>query len=89
MPTTTEAGMPALQVENWTALMAPAGMNDAAVDKLAAEVLRIMATPELEERARTQGFRVDARGPQAFAPFLKSEIDRWAKVIVAAKITAD
>ncbi len=89
VPTTAEAGMPALQVENWTALMAPAGMNDAAVDKLAAEVVRIMGTPELEERARTQGFRIDARGPQAFAPFLKSENERWAKVIVAAKITAD
>ena len=89
VPTTAEAGMPALQVENWTALMAPASMNDAAVDKLAAEVVRIMATPELEERARTQGFRIDARGPQAFAPFLKSETERWAKVIVAAKITAD
>ncbi len=89
VPTTAEAGMPALQVENWTALMVPAAMSDAAVDKLGAEVVRIMATPELEERARTQGFRVDARGPQAFAPFLKSEIDRWAKVIAAAKITAD
>ena len=89
VPTTAEAGMPALQVENWTALMAPAGMNDAAVDKLAAEVVRIMATPELEERARTQGFRIDARGPQAFAAFLRNETERWAKVIVAAKITAD
>ena len=89
VPTTAEAGMPALQVENWTALMAPAGMSDAAVDKLAAEVVRIMGTPELEERARTQGFRIDARGPQTFAPFLKSETERWAKVIVAAKITAD
>ena len=89
VPTTAEAGMPALQVENWTALMAPAAMNDAAVDKLAAEVVRIMGTPELEERARTQGFRIDARGPQAFAAFLKSETERWAKVIVAAKITAD
>ena len=89
VPTTAESGMPALQVANWTALMAPAGMNDAAVDKLAAEVVRIMGTPELEERARTQGFRIDARGPQAFAPFLKSETERWAKVIVAAKITAD
>ena len=89
VPTTAEAGMPALQVENWTALMAPAGMSDAAVDKLATEVLRIMATPELEERARTQGFRVDARGPQAFAGFLKSEIERWAEVIASAKITAD
>ena len=89
VPTTAEAGMPALQVENWPALMAPAGMSDAAVDKLAAEGVRIMGTPELEERARTQGFRIDARGPQAFAAFLKSETERWAKVIVAAKITAD
>ena len=89
VPTTAEAGMAGLQVENWTALMSPAGMLDAAVDKLGAEVVKIMASPELEERARTQGFRVDARGPQAFAVFLKSEIERWAKVIAAAKITAD
>jgi tripartite-type tricarboxylate transporter receptor subunit TctC len=87
--TTAEAGLAALQVENWTALMAPAGMAEAAINKLGAEVVKIMASPELEERARTQGFRVDARGPQAFAVFLKSEIERWAKVIAAAKITAD
>jgi tripartite-type tricarboxylate transporter receptor subunit TctC len=89
VPTTAEAGMPTLLVENWTALMAPAGMADAAVDKLGAEVLKIMASPEIEERAKTQGFRVDARGPQAFALFLKGETERWAKVIVAAKITAE
>lgn len=87
--TTAEAGLAALQVENWTALMAPAGMAEAAINKLGTEVVKIMASPELEERARTQGFRVDARGPQAFAVFLKSEIERWAKVIAAAKITAD
>ena len=89
VPTTSEAGMPTLLVENWTALMAPAGMADAAVEKLGAEVVKIMASPDIEERAKTQGFRVDARGPQAFAAFLKGEIERWAKVIVAAKITAE
>ena len=89
VPTTAEAGMPTLLVENWTALMAPAGMADAAVDKLGAEVVKIMTSPDLEERAKTQGFRVDARGPQAFAVFLKGETERWAKVIVAAKITAE
>ncbi len=89
VPTTVEAGMPTLLVENWTALMAPAGMADAAVDKLGAEVVKIMASPDIEERAKTQGFRVDARGPQAFALFLKGETERWAKVIVAAKITAE
>jgi tripartite-type tricarboxylate transporter receptor subunit TctC len=89
VPTTAEAGLPALQVENWTAVMAPAGMPDAAVAKLGAEVVGIMASPEIDERARTQGFRVDARGPQAFAAFLKGEIERWARIITAAKITPD
>jgi tripartite-type tricarboxylate transporter receptor subunit TctC len=89
VPTTAEAGMPALLVENWTGLMVPAGTPDAIVDKLGAETLGIMATPEIEARARGLGFRVDARGPQAFAPFLKSEIERWGKVIVSAKITAE
>ena len=88
VPTTAEAGMPTLLVDNGNALLAPAGMADAAVDKLGAEVLKIMASPDIEERAKPQGFRVDARSPQAFAAFLKVETERWAKVIAAAKITA-
>jgi tripartite-type tricarboxylate transporter receptor subunit TctC len=81
--------MPALQVESWTAMMVPAGTPDAAVAKLGAEVVKILAAPEIEERARTQGFRVDARGPDQFAPFLKSEIERWGHIIAAAKITPE
>jgi tripartite-type tricarboxylate transporter receptor subunit TctC len=89
VPTTAEAGAPQLAVENWTAIMAPASTPEAMVDKLGAEVLRIMAAPEIEERARTQGFRVDARGPQAFGRFLNEEIERWARIIAAAKISAE
>lgn len=89
VPTTAEAGMPALLVENWTAMMVPAGTPDAAVGKLGAEVIKILAAPEIEERARTQGFRIDARGPDQFAPFLKSEIERWGHIIAAAKISAE
>ncbi len=89
VPTTAEAGAPQLQVENWTAIMAPAGTPDAAVEKLGAEVVRIMAAPDIEERARTQGFRVDARGPQAFGRFLNEEVERWARIIAAAKISVE
>ena len=89
VPTTAEAGLPQLAVENWTAIMAPAATPDAVVAKLGAEVLGIMAGPEINERARTQGFRVDARGPADFAPFLKDEIERWGRIIVAARIQAD
>lgn len=89
VPTTAEAGAPQLAVENWTAIMAPAGTPDAVVEKLGAEVVRIMAAPDIEERARTQGFRVDARGPQAFGRFLTEEVDRWARIIAAAKISVE
>ena len=88
VPTTAEAGMPGLLTENWTAIMMPAGTPDPIVAKLGAEALRIMATPDVAEKARAAGFRVDARGPEAFATFLAAEIDRWGAVIKAANITA-
>ncbi|WP_162570673.1 Bug family tripartite tricarboxylate transporter substrate binding protein [Variovorax sp. SRS16] len=86
VPTTAEAGMPELQVENWTGMMAPAGMPDAAVRKLGAEVLKIVSASDFEARARQQGFVVDARGPDRFAAFLTEEIARWARVIQTANI---
>lgn len=89
VPTTAEAGMPQLLVENWTAIMAPAATPDAVVAKIGAEVVAIMGGAELLERARTQGFRVDARARKDFAPFLKDEIERWARVITTAKIQPD
>jgi len=89
VPTTAEAGLPGLQVENWTAIMAPGGTPDAIVQKLAAEVLQIVANADVEEKARTQGFRVDARGPDKFGLFVRDEVERWAKVIASANITAD
>lgn len=89
VPTTAEAGLPGLQVENWTAVMAPAGMPAAAAQKLGAEIVRIMAEPDLEERARTQGFRIDARAGDKFRTFLDGEVARWARVIKAADIRPD
>jgi tripartite-type tricarboxylate transporter receptor subunit TctC len=89
VPTTAEAGAPQLMVENWTAIMVPASTPDAVVNKLSAEVLKIMAGAEVEERARSQGFRVDARAAPAFQRFLNDEIERWGRVIAAAKITPE
>jgi tripartite-type tricarboxylate transporter receptor subunit TctC len=89
VPTTAEVGMPQLAVENWTAIMAPAGMPDASVKRLADEVLQVMALPEMEEKAKAQGFRVDARGPKEFGAFARDEVKRWGEVIQAAGIRSD
>lgn len=88
VPTTIEAGMPALQVENWTAAMIQAKTPDAIVERYSREIVRIMAAPDMAERAREQGFRVNAKGADDFAAFLKSEIELWGRIIKAAKITA-
>jgi tripartite-type tricarboxylate transporter receptor subunit TctC len=89
VPATAELGMPSLRVENWTGLMVPAGVPDGTVDKIGGEVVSVLQAPDVEERARTQGFRVDARGADRFAPFLADEIARWARIIRQANITAD
>jgi tripartite-type tricarboxylate transporter receptor subunit TctC len=89
VPTTAELGLAQLQVENWTGILAPASTPDAIVDKLGAEAVSIIQSPEVAERARAQGFRIDARGPREFGSFLNAEIERWARIIAAARIQPD
>ena len=88
VPSTIEAGMPALQVENWTAAMIQARTPDAVVQRLSREMVRIMGEAEMAERATQQGFRINARGADEFGPFLKNEVERWGRIIKSAKITA-
>ena len=88
VPTTQEAGMPALLVENWTAAMIQAGTPDSIVERYAREMQKIISSPEIEERAKQQGFNITPKGPAEFALFLKGEIDRWGRIIKTAKITA-
>lgn len=88
VPTAMEAGMPGLFVENWTAAMIQAKTPDAIVDRYSREMIKIMFSADVEERARQQGFRVTPKGAADFSVFLKNEIDRWSRIIRTAKITA-
>lgn len=87
VPTAFEAGMTGLFVENWTGAMLPAKTPDDIVDKFSREMIKIMYSAEVEERAKQQGFRVSQKGSDEFGRFLKSEIDRWSRIIKTAKIT--
>jgi len=64
-------------------------MFDVIVQRLSAEVVKIMAALDIDDKARAQGFRVDARPYDKFAPFLDDEIQRWGRIIRTAHITAD
>lgn len=89
VPTSAEAGMPGLNVEQWTAVMLPGATPDAVVQRLGKELVDIMAQPDVAEKTRSLGFRVDARGPNEFTEFWKSEVERWRAVIQAAGISAE
>jgi tripartite-type tricarboxylate transporter receptor subunit TctC len=87
VPTTAEVGMPDLLVENWTAAMVQSGTPDAIVDRYARELIKLMFTPEVEERAKAMGFLPKPMGREAFGRFLGSEIERWSRLIRSANIT--
>ncbi len=88
VPTVLEAGMPGLFVENWTAAMIHAKTPDVIVEKYSREIIKAMFTKDVEDRARVQGFKVSPKGTQDFSAFLNTEINRWSRLIKAAKITA-
>ncbi|MEP6825730.1 MAG: tripartite tricarboxylate transporter substrate-binding protein, partial [Ramlibacter sp.] len=88
VPTAIELGMQGLFVENWTAVMAAAKVLDAIVEKYSREMIKAMFGRDIEEKAKAQGFRITPKGSEEFGRFLKSEIERWSRIIKTAKITA-
>jgi tripartite-type tricarboxylate transporter receptor subunit TctC len=89
LPTIAEAGVPGYEMLNWLGIFAPAGTPRAIVEKLSGEVVRILRTPEVRDRLNTQGAEPAPLGFEEFAPFLKSEVEKWAKVVAATGMTAE
>jgi tripartite-type tricarboxylate transporter receptor subunit TctC len=87
VPTASESGMAGLYVENWTGAMLPVNTPDAIVEKYSRETIKIMYSRDIEEKAIQQGFRVNAKGSEEFARYLRTEVDRWSRIIRVAKIT--
>jgi tripartite-type tricarboxylate transporter receptor subunit TctC len=69
--------------------MAPAKTPDAIVEKYSREFVKIMNTPDIAEKAQLRGYRINAKGADEFGRYLKTEIERWGRVVRTAKITPD
>jgi tripartite-type tricarboxylate transporter receptor subunit TctC len=90
VPTTNELGLPGLEsTAPWVGLLAPAGTPEAVVQKLSAEVLKVMAMPEAMERMRALGAVAEGGSPADFARYLKADHDHWARVIKAAGVKGE
>jgi tripartite-type tricarboxylate transporter receptor subunit TctC len=89
VPTLAEVGFKGHEAETISAMLVPAGTPAAIVKKLHAEAARIMALPDVGRRITDLGADVIASSPQEFAAYIRSEVERWGKVIKAANITVN
>ncbi|TXL63864.1 tripartite tricarboxylate transporter substrate binding protein [Zeimonas arvi] len=76
-----EQGVPGFEALAWWGLLAPAGTPKPIVDRMHAEVSKVLAKAEVKEKLSSQGMDIVASSPADFEKFLNNEIDRWAKVV--------
>jgi tripartite-type tricarboxylate transporter receptor subunit TctC len=81
IPTVAESGMPGFETGSWQGIVAPAGTPPDVVKKLHGTVMSILSTPDMKERLDKAGAEVRAMTPEQFGAFIKSEKERWAKVV--------
>jgi len=86
VPTLAESGFPGFDMVSWQALVAPAGTPRAVVDRLNAEVAKLLKTPEMKEKMTGLGTDVVANSPEQFAQYLREETAKWSKIVKDAGI---
>lgn len=89
VPTTSEAGIPGMEVTSWNALMVPIGTPREIVSKINAEMSRISSASEMRARIIELGFQPVAMSVSDTENFIRVDVERWAKVIREANIKAD
>jgi tripartite-type tricarboxylate transporter receptor subunit TctC len=89
VPTIAESGFPGFEAVGWIGIAAPAKTPPAILDKLHAEIVRIINTPEMKERLATLAFTPVGDTRQQFSAFIKSEIARWGKAVKESGAKAD
>jgi tripartite-type tricarboxylate transporter receptor subunit TctC len=89
VPTMAEAGFPEVIAGSWYGVLAPANTPQAIVTKLHTEIVRAANAPDVRERLENVGVDIIATTPQVFAAAIKSDLDRWSRVVKQANIKLD
>lgn len=81
VPSFAEAGMPSVTLASWQGVGAPAGTPKAIIDKISAEIEKLVALPETQKKLDAQGFVPFYNNPEKTAELLNADIVRFAKII--------
>jgi len=89
IPTVAESGVPGYEVTTAYGMAAPAKTPRAIVDRLHADVVRVLNSPDVSNRLRALGADPIGNTPEQYTAFVKNEISKWGKVIKAAGIKGE
>ena len=88
-PTVGELGYPYAIAETWSALMAPAGTPDAIVRRLNEEIGRIQRDPAFQADVIRQAATIKVTSPEEARAFIRSETERWGRIVADTGVKAD
>lgn len=89
IPTVGEAGFPELDAGNWHAIVGPAGLPKGIVSKLSHDILAVLQMADVREQLIATGVEPIGTTPEQLAAIMRSELEKWTKVIRAAGIKLD
>jgi tripartite-type tricarboxylate transporter receptor subunit TctC len=89
VPSIVEAGFKGQEADTLQGVLVPAGTPRAIVTKIQGDIARALAQPDAKERVTALGFDIIASSPDEFAAQVKTEIQKWGKVIKASGVKAD
>jgi tripartite-type tricarboxylate transporter receptor subunit TctC len=89
IPTFAEGGVPGYDVSSWYGICTQAAVPKPILAKLAADLNRVLNSPDLRKRLEEQGIEVTPSTPEQFVAHVKTETAKWAKVVSDAGLIGD
>lgn len=89
LPTVAEAGVPGYETVAWGGVIGPAGLPREVMSRLAAEIRKALASPQLVERYKALDTDIDGGTPEEFTALVRRETPKWAAVIKRASVKVD
>jgi len=89
LPTVAESALPGFEANTWYGMMVPAGTPQPIVERLHRDIVAALKSPDVSARLSGLGSRLVGSTPEAFGVHIRSEIDKWGKVIRAAGVTVE
>ena len=89
IPTLSEAGLAGYEADTWYGIFAPAKTPKPTLEKLHADIVAVLRSPEIRETFAAQGAEVVADSSEEFTRKLNADVAKWKKVIADLKLRVD